>query len=344
MKASEFIDVLMGQVPDSPPLFFFDFSLGIKAAGYRTEELFIPHYDGVKIAKSLLAARNELGHDSAIGCPFVFDQRTIGGEMRYEGCAPPMVTRNAFVEADRLYETDVNEMASICPEQKRSFEYIREKDPEFCIGVSSPSPMSLGCQLRGYEAFVMESMTEPDYIADLTRFSREYIDIVQRNINDDDLAHYSMITSAFDIPEVFGSDYYRKMIIPTYKDSVDLARSYGLPSLIHPHGCLTDKEGTENLNDIIDTGVDSIYFGENNDVQKLAEQCKDRVSLVGGVDSFTTIFLGNEERIRDDVNSFADAFKGMPYIMSCSCSVESFLPMDKMKVMVDCTRKCGLRG
>ncbi len=61
-----------------------------------------------------------------------------------------------------------------------------------------------------------------------------------------------------------------------------------------------------------------------------------------GVDSFTTIFLGNEERIRDDVNSFADAFKGMPCIMSCSCSVESFLPMDKMKVMVDCTRKCGL--
>ncbi len=61
-----------------------------------------------------------------------------------------------------------------------------------------------------------------------------------------------------------------------------------------------------------------------------------------GVNSFTMIFLGNEERIRDDVNSFADAFKGMPYIMSCSCSVESFLPMDKMKVMVDCTRKCGL--
>ena len=34
-----------------------------------------------------------------------------------------------------------------------------------------------------------------------------------------------------------------------------------------------------------------------------------------GVNSFTTIFLGNEERIRDDVKSFADAFKGMPYIM-----------------------------
>ena len=63
-----------------------------------------------------------------------------------------------------------------------------------------------------------------------------------------------------------------------------------------------------------------------------------------GVNSFTTIFLGNEERIRDDVNSFADAFKGMPYIMSCSCSVESFLPMNKMKVMVDCTRKCKLNG
>ncbi|WP_400196810.1 hypothetical protein [Candidatus Methanarcanum hacksteinii] len=61
-----------------------------------------------------------------------------------------------------------------------------------------------------------------------------------------------------------------------------------------------------------------------------------------GVNSFTTIFLGNEERIRDDVKSFADAFKEMPYIMSCSCSVESFLPMNKMKVMVDCTRKCGL--
>ena len=71
---------------------------------------------------------------------------------------------------------------------------------------------------------------------------------------------------------------------------------------------------------------------------------KDRVSLVGGVDSFTTMFLGNEERVRDDVKSFVDVFKGMPYIISCSCSVESFLPMNKMKVMVDCTRKCKLNG
>lgn len=342
MKASEFVDVMMGEVPDSPPLFFFDFSMGIKAAGYRTEELFIPHYDGVRIARSLLATRKELGHDSSIGCPFVLDQRTIGGEVRYNGCAPPMVTKCAFADADKLYRTDVNEMTSICPEQRRSFEYIREKDPEFCIGVSSPSPMSLGCQLRGYEAFVMESITEPDYIDDLTRFSKEYIDIVQRNINDEGLAHYSMITSAFDIPEVFGPDYYRERIVPTYKDSVELARSYGLPTLIHPHGCLTDEDGSDNLDRIIGTGVDSIYFGENNDVHRLAEHCRGKVSLIGGVDSFTTIFLGDEERIRKDVGSFVDAFKDMPYIMSCSCSVESFLPMEKMRIMVDCTRSCRL--
>ena len=235
------------------------------------------------------------------------------------------MTKCAFADADKLYRTDVNEMTSICPEQRRSFGYIREKDPEFCIGVSSPSPMSLGCQLRGYEAFVMESITEPDYI------------------NDEDLANYSMITSAFDIPEVFGPDYYREKIVPTYKDSVELARSYGLSTLIHPHGCLTDEDGSDNLDRIVGTGVDSIYFGENNDVYRLADHCRGKVSLIGGVDSFTTIFLGDEERIRKDVGSFVDAFKDMPYIMSCSCSVESFLPTEKMRIMVDCTRSCRLR-
>ena len=343
MSASNYLDVLKGTVPERPPIFFFDFTMGVGVAGYETSDLFIPHYDGEKIGRCVLASRKMLGHDSAIGCPFVFDQRTLGGEVRYKGKSPPMTTRCAFKNADHLYECDINTMASICPEQKKSFEYVRRNDPDFCVGVSIPSPMSLGCQLRGYENFVMESMTEQEYIHDLTDICREYSKMVSGNIIESNLAHYLMITSAFDIPEVFGPEFYKNSVIPTYREEVGYAEKGGIPCVIHPHGCLTDTEGKKNLSKIIDTGIDSIYFGENNDMHTLAEQCNGKVSLIGGVDSFTTIFLGDEERIDKDVKTCVEPFKGTPFIMSCSCSVESFLPIEKMKMMVNSTRRCRLK-
>ena len=82
----------------------------------------------------------------------------------------------------------------------------------------------------------------------------------------------------------------------------------------------------------------SLYCGENNDMKKLRELCDSRVSIIGGIDSFTTIYLGDKERIEKDVNVCLDAFDGVPYILSCSCSVDRFLQLDKVKMMVDAVR------
>ncbi len=90
---------------------------------------------------------------------------------------------------------------------------------------------------------------------------------------------------------------------------------------------------------VLDLGVQLLYYGENNDMRKLRELCDSRVSVTGGIDSFTTIYLGDKERIEKDVNACLDAFEGVPYILSCSCSVDRFLQLDKVKMMVDAVRK-----
>ncbi len=338
MDRETFLRVFNAESSETVPVFLFDYTLGMEAAGYGTSEIFTPTFDGVKGGKSILALRRYTEHDASIGCPFAFDLRLFGGEMRYKDDDTPTTMRCPFSEPEKLYECDLNKATSIVNEQIKSYEYINSKDPDFVMGCPISSPHSLGCQLRGYEPFIMDVILEPDYIRDLVKFTSDYFMTITPEILDTGLADFVMLSSAYETAEVFGSEFYRNDVLPLFRPFIELSHSYDIPIGTHPHGCFTEGKGIEDLEYVLELGVQSLYYGENNDMRKLRELCDSRVSVTGGIDSFTTIYLGDKERIEKDVNACLDAFEGVPYILSCSCSVDRFLQLDKVKMMVDAVR------
>ncbi len=344
MDRETFMRVFTGESCDTVPIFLFDFTLGMGAAGFGTSELFMPWFDGEKEGRSILALRRYLGHDASIGCPIAFDLRLFGGEMRYKDDGTPTTVRCAFAEPDALYRVDMNRCTSISSEQIRSYRYVNSKDPEFVMGCPISSPHSLGCQLRGYEQFIMDVILEPDYIRDLVNLTTEYFMTITPKVLDTGLADFVMLSSAYETADVFGSEFYRNEVLPRFRPFVELSHSYGIPIGTHPHGCFTEGNGIEDLEHVIGLGVDSLYYGENNDMHRLRELCNGRVSITGGIDSFTTIYLGDRARIENDTLACLDAFNDTPYILSCSCSVERFLQLDKMKMMVDAARMARRTG
>ena len=114
-----------------------------------------------------------------------------------------------------------------------------------------------------------------------------------------------------------------------------------VPVIFHPHGSLSDGTGTESLDRFIDVGFECIYYGENCDHEKMRSLTEGRTSVMGGIDTSQTIFLGNDERIVKDTEAVLDGSEGHDYMFSCSCSIDRGLDPGKLKLMADTVRNFG---
>ena len=106
-------------------------------------------------------------------------------------------------------------------------------------------------------------------------------------------------------------------------------------------GTLTEDDGIKALDMFLDIGFDCIYYGEDNDHRMMAELTKGRSSVMGGIDTAPTIYLGPEERVVRDTEKVLDDTDGSDFIFTCSCSVDYGLDKDRLKLMLDTVRKKG---
>ena len=60
---------------------------------------------------------------------------------------------------------------------------------------------------------------------------------------------------------------------------------------------------------------------------------------MGGIDTFTTIYLGNNDRVIADTKDVIDAMTDSHFIFTCSCSVDGDLDIDKMRLMIDTVKQ-----
>ena len=108
--------------------------------------------------------------------------------------------------------------------------------------------------------------------------------------------------------------------------------------MFHPHGGLTEDTASEIiLDEMIAIGFDCFYYGETIDPNKMLAHANGRCSLCGGIDTFTTIYLGPDGRVRDDVSRYLEHFD-RDYIFSPSCSVDRKLSLPRLRIMMDAVR------
>lgn len=337
-----FMSCLECQDHTKTPTFLFDLTFGIGVAGYTAAEVFGNQFDGEKSAQSIIASRRLLGHDAVIGSVLAVDSRPFGSEMLFPQNGPPITKKAAFSDPLDLYKHDANEINNQTMENIiYSYNLVKKKDPEaFLIG-HIPSPLLLATAFRGFETFMMDIAMDESYVDDLLKFSATVANITQKRIIRECEPDCVIVSAAYDNIDLIGKDGLNKLSLPYIKNLVKNASDEGKDTIFHPHGSLTSEYGVSSIKDILSSGIKCIYYGENNDPQCLSRHVGEHTSLMGGIDTFSTIYLGTDSRIINDTVSVLNSMRHENYIFSCSCSIDYGLDARRLKLMMDAVKKWG---
>jgi|GEM_PF-1467785 len=338
MHKSDFVSVIRRERNDITPVFFFDTTLGMEVAGMGTGSVYMP-FDGERSGRSIMALQRYLDHDAVIGAVTIFDQRTFGGKLIYPDNGTPIIMENAFKVSSRLYDHDPQETDNeTLTEIIRSFKYIRKQNKDLAVACPASSPFSIAALLRGYEPLLMDMLLEPGYFDDLMEFTASIQMIHAERILKEFDPDFAIISCAYDSIDTVGNEVFERRIMRSLKPFFRKMDAEDIPLVFHPHGTYTDQQNLDTLDSIVSSGIDCIYYGECIDANTLTEHCQNKVSIMGGVDTFTTIYLGPDDRVRADVKECLRIFSDEFYVVSCSCCVDRGLPLQRMKVLVDTVR------
>jgi uroporphyrinogen decarboxylase len=297
-------------------------------------------FSGERSARSLIALQREIGHDAVIGSVMAVNGRTFGAEMVFPDNRPPYTIRPAFADQNDLYRHSPSEIDDESLKQiVISHNLVRDLAPDVAIMYHAPSPFTLSVMFRGFETMMMDILLDPSFVSDLVGFCSDVLDItVDRVLSSSDV-DVAMVSGAYDNVDILGSESFVDLPMKYLSPLFDKIKGYDLPCGFHPHGVLSNDCYGLALDTLLDSNLDCLFYGEANDPVKLLEKTRKKVSLMGGVDTFTTIFLGPDERVVRDTKKCMETFMGEDYIFSCSCSVDRGLPMDRMKLMAKTVRR-----
>ena len=337
MSRESFLDCIARRPHEGVPSFMFDTSFGTGFSGYRVSEVYGKGFDGEKSARSICAGRKYLGHDAVPGSMISMDTRELGAEIELYDDRPAMLTKPAFKEPDRLYDSDPSDIVrcATVDEIIRSNNLIKEMDPEAVVAAYVPSPFLFSAVLRGLEPLLMDMVNEPDYVKELMEFTTKCCEGLARRHIEETESECSIIPGAYDNPDLISLDDLDRICIPSLKRVRSILSRDSRPVIFHPHGALTLSPGRDAFESFVEIGFDCIYYGENCDHGEMCRIADGKVSVMGGIDTATTIFLGDDDTVRKDTKSVLEATDGYDFIYSCSCSIDRNLNAGKLKVMMD---------
>jgi uroporphyrinogen decarboxylase len=202
-----------------------------------------------------------------------------------------------------------------------------------------PAALSAAMVLRGFQTLLMDLLLEPEFAADMISFAGEVSNISIEAIDGAVDIDGVLLTGAFDNLDMIGPDAMREFSLPRLRASERRIHGLGLPVMFHPHGALTsDGEALEILDEMLEIGFECMYYGETIDPETMKRHAKGKCSLCGGIDTFTSIYLGPDERVHKDVSDHLARFDDGCHIFSPSCSVDRGLPLDRMEMMMRTVR------
>ena len=334
--------VLKRDDTERTPVFLFDLSLGMDAMNIPTTDIYGSGYNGKLAGKCILALQRQLGHDVVAGSYQSMDIRAFGGEMEYPEWGIPYTKKFPFVNPLDMYRYEGNEISGHMQGSVDSFSVIRSLRPDLGLMMNIPAPFSISVMLRGLESMLMDLILEPRYSDELTAFGKDVMHTSIETITDSVELDTVLMTGSSDNLDLIGTDALRRFSYPGLRSSVEFIHSHSLPVMFHPHGGFTTDADSENvLDDMIDFGIECFYYGEAIDSLKMKKHAEGKCALCGGVDTFTTIYLGPDERVKKDVSEYM-RIHDHDYIFAPSCSVDRGLSLSRMKMMVDTVRSYPL--
>jgi len=331
-----FCSSLRGERPERMPVFLYDLSLGIDVLNVPSADIFKGcGLDGIKAGKAILALQKELKHDAAAGCYRAIDQSVFGGSIECKEHGIPVLVKKPFEDPFRLYGVAPEDMEGRMDETVRSYQTVRSGS-DIGMTLNMVSPFSAAASMRGLETFLMDLCIEKEYVGDMLQFENDLFYVMFDELKDVD-ADALLLAAPYDNVDMIDADMMDSAL-RSLRIVSKASHAEGIPLMLHPHGSFTSEHGKGSLEELLLLPVDCLYYGESNDHSKMRKMVKRRCVLAGGIDTFTTIYLGPDERVRNDVNDVMSSVKDENFIFTCSCSVDRGLSLERMKIMMDAVR------
>jgi uroporphyrinogen decarboxylase len=182
------------------------------------------------------------------------------------------------------------------------------------LGLGHSGPWNLAMHLRGAEQLLFESITEPEFVHELMRFTTEVVRTVGDALIESGFA--PSLGEAAASCNLISPQIYQDFIKPCHKDLCDYFRSKKVPMALHICGFVDPI-----MEDIIETGVSFISLDAPSSLKKLVDLTNGKVTIMGNV--ATTLFAkGTRDEMEAAINSCIEtAAEGSGYILSSGCEI-----------------------
>ena len=333
-----FMSFMDSEPHDRVPIYLFDVTLGMEAAGIDTDVIYVNGFDGEKSARSLLALQRYLGYDAVNGSTSWFDNRVFGNDIVFPKKGIPYHGKYCLSNPSNLYNLDHSSIPGKLLDQLALSHRLVREGTDAALVTHVPSPLGAAVGLRGLEYVIMDMLRDSDYVRDMLDFCVETIRIVTERVFEDVHPDMGLISGANDNVGLIGTDGIRDVSTP-YAGKVIKLLSKGCGKVcFHPHGEL--HLYPEILKGYESIGVQVLYYGDSCEPLEIHRTIPD-MPMMGGIDTFTTLTLGDERRVISDTERYVRMMDGINYCFSCSCSVDRGLSLEYVKAMVDTVRRVG---
>lgn len=192
------------------------------------------------------------------------------------------------------------------------------------VGLGHSGPWNLAIHLRGAEQLLFESVTEPEFVHELMKFTTEVVRTVGDALIESGFA--PSLGEAAASCSLISPQTYQDFIKPYHKDLCQYFRSKKAPMALHICGFVDPI-----MEDILETGVGFISLDAPSSLEKLVDQSNGKVLIMGNVP--TSLFAkGTRDEMEEAINSCIEtAAEGSGYILSSGCEIPLNSTQDRVE-------------
>lgn len=299
--------------------------------------------DGFLYAELQIRAQREFGWDGV----FVATDSTA---LAHSLGTPVEMTETGVVPGSRgLFESirAARDLRFPDPRETRLNEWIkateilvREIGSEvLVIARADQAPFSLACQLCGMQEFMtaLGTREHPEDIRKLLQKSTEYVWSFASLLLDAG-AHVVTIGDALASGSVISPAMFDEYAFPYQKEIAGRVHKRGGKLSIHVCG-----QTTAVMKRLAETGADVVEFDAPTDFAEAWKVSRDKVCLLGNVDTSEVLTFGTPERVAEECRKRIEAVKPESgYILSSGCALSPNTSAENVRAMVGAAREYGV--
>ena len=203
---------------------------------------------------------------------------------------------------------------------------LRHRYPDVAIVGKMMGPWTLAYHMHGIEAFLIETVTEPDTV-------RRFLDrlkVVPLLFGRAQIAAGADVLCLADhaTGDLVRGAMYRDFLAPIHQE---LVADLGCPIILHICGNTLDRIGY-----IADAGFDAFHFESKVDAVAAVSAAGGRMSLMGNINNPTTLYTGTTEEV---VAEARQALRAGVQVLGPECAIPLHTPIANLRAIAEVAKQ-----